>query len=57
MTAFCDWAALVLFFVAFILAVVTPANAGRWTWPVFVAAGLVAWALPVALTASHIAHS
>jgi hypothetical protein len=57
MTAFCDWVALVLFFVAFILAVVTPANAGRWTWPVFVAAGLVAWALPVALTASHIAHS
>jgi hypothetical protein len=57
MTAFCDWLAVIFFFVAFILALVVPADAGRWTWPVFVAAGLLAWAVPMALTASHIAHS
>ncbi len=57
MTAFCDWLAVICFFVALILALATPANAGRWTWPVFVALGLLAWAVPMALTASHIAHS
>ncbi len=55
MTEFCDWVALISFFVALILALT--GGSGRWQWPVFIALGLLAWAMPVALTASHIAHS
>lgn len=57
MTALCDWIAALTFLIALILAIVQPATAGRWTWPVFVTLGLLLWAIPVALTASHIAHS
>lgn len=61
MTAFCDWIAALAFLIALILAIVQPAapqpGPARFTWATFVALGLLAWALPVALTASHIAHS
>jgi hypothetical protein len=58
-TSFCDWVAVVAFGIALILAIVQPTApaSGRWSWPTFVALGLLAWVLPVALTASHIAHS
>jgi hypothetical protein len=56
MTAFCDLAALVCFLVAVILTLITPAPA-RWTWATFVALGLLAWAVPIALTAAKISHS
>ena len=63
MTAFCDWVAVVAFGIAATLCLIQPTPAApaswspRWTWPTFVALGLLAWAVPIALTASHIAHS
>lgn len=56
MTAFCDWAAVVCFGIAAVISWFGPASAaGR--WPFFVALGLLLWVLPIALSASHIAHS
>lgn len=59
MTAFCDWIAVIAFFIAVILAILVPPQPApaRWTWHTFTALGLLAWAIPIALTASHIAHS
>jgi hypothetical protein len=61
MTAFCDWIAVIAFFIALLLCLIQPAvpatYPARWSWPTFVAIGLLAWAIPVALTASHISHS
>lgn len=63
MTAFCDWVAVVAFGIALILCLIQPTPTApatypaRWSWPTFVALGLLAWAIPVALTASHINHS
>lgn len=58
MTALCNWVALVCFAIATILCLLAPAGQPpRWTWPTFVSAGLLAWAIPIALTASHIPHS
>jgi hypothetical protein len=54
MTAFCDWVAVISFFIALILALT--GDSGRMRWAAFVALGLLAWAVPVALTASHVAH-
>jgi hypothetical protein len=54
MTAFCDWTAVISFFIAFILALT--GGSGRLNWFTFTALGLTAWAVPVALTASRIAH-
>lgn len=56
MTAFCDWIAAICFLIAVILTLVSPAPA-RWNWATFTALGLLAWAVPIALTASHISHS
>jgi hypothetical protein len=58
MTVLCDWGALVAFAIALLLCLIQPSpTPARWTWPTFVALGLLAWAIPIALTASHIAHS
>jgi len=58
MTALCDWIALICFAIALILCLLQPSpQPPRWTWATFVAAGLLAWAIPIALTASHISHS
>lgn len=54
MTAWCDWLAVVFFFTAMILAIVNPP---RVTWGPFAMAGLFAWSVPIALTATHIMHS
>lgn len=50
MTALCDWVALFAFFGAFIILLT---NNGRHALTL-VALGLTAWALPIALTASHV---
>jgi len=55
MTAFCDWVAVICFFFAFVLGLT--GDSGRIRWTVFTALGLLAWAVPVALTASHLVHS
>jgi hypothetical protein len=59
MTAFCDWVAVISLLIALILCLVQPAAPApaRWTWPTFVALGLLAYLLPIALTASKISHS
>lgn len=62
MTAFCDWVAVISFLVALILCLIQPAAPAtpvpaRWTWPTWVALGLLVWAIPIALTASKITHS
>jgi len=56
MTAFCDWVAAISFLVAFILSLVTPAPT-RFTWIPFALLGLLAWSIPIALTAAKISHS
>lgn len=50
MTELCDWIALACFFAAFIVA---GFSTGR-HWATFIAAGLTAYVLPVALTAAHV---
>jgi len=66
MTAFCDWVAVIAFLIALILCLIqpgwtAPATPGpglaRWNWTTFVAIGLLAWAIPIALTAAKITHS
>lgn len=68
MTAFCDWVAAIAFLVALILCLIAPGWNGqaapapapglaRWNWATFVVIGLLAWAIPIALTASHVTHS
>jgi hypothetical protein len=59
MTALCDWVAVFSFLIALILCLIQPTAPApaRWTWPTFVALGLLAWAIPIALTASKITHS
>lgn len=48
------WVAVVLFFVAFVAAALQTPRAHQTYWAVFVAAGLVAFALAYALSVSHL---
>jgi len=50
MIELCDWVALACFFAAFIVGLVS----GSRHWFTFIAAGLVAYTLPITLTASHV---
>lgn len=50
MTTFCDWVALFSFFAAFVVCLTSSSK----HWFTFTSVGLMAWALPIALTASHV---